>query len=51
MDKDILKALVELTVPRRDDILIMLEDVTGIPAEILKKASDEDLVWRRRGMK
>ena len=39
------------TVPSRDDILIMLEDVTGIPAELLKKASEEDRVWRKRGAK
>ena len=38
-------------VPVREDILIMLEDLTGIPAELLKKASDEDRVWRKRGMK
>ncbi len=29
------------------DILIMLEDLTGIPAELPKKASDEDRVWRK----
>lgn len=38
-------------VPVREDILIMLEDLTGIPAELLKKASDEDRVWRKRRMK